>query len=31
MLMTSMPLSTDHSIASTVSFVEPAQPNTRTA
>jgi hypothetical protein len=31
MLMTSMSLSTAHSIASTVTSVEPAQPNTRTA
>ena len=31
MLMTCMPLSTAHSIASTVRSVEPSQPNTRTA
>ena len=30
MLMTSMPLSTAHSMASTVTSVEPRQPNTRT-
>ena len=31
MLITSMPLSTAQSIASTTTFVEPAQPNTRIA
>ncbi len=31
MLMTSMSFSTAHSIASTVTSVEPSQPNTRTA
>ena len=31
MLMTSMSLSTAHSIASTTTSVEPSQPNTRTA
>src|SRR5262245_60820203 len=31
MLMTSMSLATAHSIASTTTSVEPAQPNTRTA